>query len=166
MKTKIIALIMTTLISGVLLASCGEKSKQDASEVKEDVMELNKDLTRGAIDTAEEIKIAITRQWDKFKIVSENTIANTEREIEHLREQISIKNIKERAQLNQKLDELEQRNIILKDKLAVRTKRFKENMIEFNEKAKANEKDFERAFNRDMNALENALQDLFKDTVD
>ena len=157
---------MTTLISGVLLASCGKKSKQDAGEVKEDVMELNKDLTRGAIDTAEEIRIAITQQWDTFKIVSENTIANIEREIEHLRKQISIKNRKERAYLNQKLDKLEQRNIVLKDKLAVRTKRFKENMIEFNEKEKASEKDFERVFNRDMNALENALQDLFKDTMD
>ena len=165
MKTLIISLTMTVLMAGILLISCGEKSKQDATEAKENVLELNKNLTRGAIHTAEEIKIAIKQEWDKFKTVSESAIENIEKEISNLREKISNANKKERVKLTKKLDELEQRKIVLKDKLAVRSRKFKENRIEFDEKAKESEKEFEREFDHDMKALESALKDLFKDNV-
>nr|WP_321230182.1 hypothetical protein [uncultured Psychroserpens sp.] len=165
MKTQIVALKIIVFMTGIFLISCGEKSKQDATEVKEDVKELNRDLTRGAIDTAEEIKIAIKQEWDMFKIASEIAIENTEKEIKNLREKISKTNKNERKKLTKKLDELEQRNIVLKDKLAVRTRKFKENRIEFNEKAKDREKEFEREFDHDMKELNNALKDLFKDNV-
>jgi hypothetical protein len=153
-------------MAGILLTSCGEKSKQDAIEVKEDVIELNKDLTRGAINAAEEIKIAVKQEWNKFKTVSEIAIENTEKEIKNLREKISKKNKNEREKLTKKLDELEQINIVLKDKLAVRTRKFKENTIEFNEKSKDIQKTFEREFDENMKALSNALKDIFKDNID
>ena len=165
MKTRKTALVIAAFIAGFLFISCGEKSKQDAVEVREDVIELNKDLTRGAIDTAEEIKIAIQKEWDKFKTASEKAIENTEKDIKELREIISKKNIEERKKLTEKLEELEQKNIVLKDKLAVRTRKFKESMIAFNEKAKDNEKEFEREFEHDMKELSTALKDLFKDNV-
>lgn len=166
MKTQLIYLTITAFMAGFLLTGCGEKSKQDATEVKEDLKELNKDLTRGAIDTAEEIKIAITQEWDRFKIASEIAIKNTEKEIKNLREKISKTNKNEREKFTKQLDELEQRNIVLKDKLAVRTKKFKENLIEYNEKTKDSETEFEREFNHDMKELNDALKDLFKDNVD
>ncbi|WNH07770.1 hypothetical protein [Thalassobellus suaedae] len=166
MKTRIIFLTITVFMAGILLTGCGEKSKQDAKEVKEDLKELNKDLKQGAKDTAEEIKIAVNNEWQKFKTASESAIENTEKEIKDLREKISKTNKKEREKFTKQLDELEQRNIILKDKLNVRTRKFKENMIEFNEKAKDSEKEFEREFDRDMQELSNALKDLFKDNVD
>jgi NurA-like 5'-3' nuclease len=166
MKKQIITLVITAFMTVIILTNCGEKSKQDAVEVKEDVIELNKDLTRGAIDTAEEISTALKQQWDTFKTVSEIAIENTEKEIKELREKISKKNNEERKKLTQKLDELEQKNIVLKDKLVVRTRKFKENMIEFDEKAKENEKAFEREFDRDIKALNTALKDFFKDNVD
>jgi hypothetical protein len=153
-------------MAGILLTSCGEKSKQDATEVKEDVIELNKDLTRGAINAAEEIKIAVKQEWNKFKTVSEIAIENTEKEIKNLREKISKKNKNEREKLTKKLDELEQINIVLKDKLAVRTRKFKENTIEFNEKSKDIQKTFEREFDENMKELSNALKDIFKDNID
>ncbi|SDI29633.1 hypothetical protein [Winogradskyella thalassocola] len=165
MKTKIVSLITTILMVAILLTSCGEKSKQDATEVKEDIIELNKDLTRGAIDTAEEIKIAVTQEWDKFKASSEKAIEKTGEEIKKLREKISKDNKKEYERLTQKLDELEQRHMVLKDKLVVRTEKFKNNRIEFNEKAKNREKEFEREFDHDMKTLNQALKDLFKDNV-
>ena len=166
MKTRIVSLTITTFMAGILLTSCGEKSKQDATEVKEDVIELNKDLTRGAINTAEEIKIAVKQEWNKFKTVSEIAIENTEKEIKNLREKISKKNKNEREKLTKKLDELEQINIVLKDKLAVRTRKFKENTIEFNEKSKDIQKTFEREFDENMKELSNALKDIFKDNID
>lgn len=166
MKTKKVSITITAFMAGILLTSCGEKSKQDATEVKEDIIELNKDLTRGALNTAEEIKTVITQEWDKFKTASEKAIENTEKEIRGLREKISKTNKKERKKLTKKLDELEQRHIVLKDKLAVRTRKFKENMIEFNEKTKESEKEFEREFDHDMKEINNALKDLFIDNVD
>jgi gas vesicle protein len=151
---------------GILLTSCGEKSKQDATEVKDDLKELNKDLKQGAIHTAEEIKITLTEEWDKFKTASEYIIQNTEKEIKDLRERISKTSKKDRKKLNKQLDELEQRHLILKDKLAVRSKKFKENLVEFNEKAKDNQQQFKREFNRDMETLGKALKELLKDNVD
>ncbi|WP_299111243.1 hypothetical protein [uncultured Winogradskyella sp.] len=165
MKTKIVYLITTIFLAVILLTSCGKKSKQDATEVKEDVIELNKDLTRGAMDTAEEIKIAVTQEWDKFKASSEKAIEKTEEEIKKIRKKISKANKNEHERLTQKLNELEQRHIVLKDKLVVRTEKFKENRIEFNEKAKNIEKEFEREFNHDMKTLNQALKDLFKDNM-
>lgn len=167
MKTRIVvSLAIISFIVGILFSGCGKKSKQDATEVKEDVIELNKDLTRGAINTAEEIKIVVKQEWDKFKAASEKTIENTEKEINKLREKISKTNKKERERLTKKLDELEQRNIVLKDKLAVRTRDFKENVIAFDEKAKDSEEAFKREFNHDLNELGTALKNLFEDNVD
>lgn len=165
MKTQIVALTIAVFISIILFVSCGEKSKKDAKKVKEDVVELNQDLTRGAIHAAEEIKTVIKQEWEKFKTASESTIENTEKEIRNLRKKISKDNKEERIKLTKKLDELEQRYLVLKDKLAVRTRKFKENKIEFNEKAKEIEKAFEGEFNQEMKALEFDLKDLFKDNV-
>lgn len=166
MKTNILSLSISVFMIGILLTSCGEKSKQDATEVKDDLKELNKDLKQGAIHTAEEIKITLTEEWDKFKTASESIIQNTEKEIKDLRERISKTSKKDRKKLNKQLDELEQRHLILKDKLAVRSKKFKENSVEFNEKAKDNQQQFEREFNRDMETLGKALKELLKDNVD
>jgi len=166
MKTNILYLTISVFMAGVLLLSCGEKSKQDATEVKDDLKELNKDLKQGAIHTAEEIKITLTEEWDKFKTASESIIQNTEKEIKDLRERITEGNKKDRKKLSKQLDELEQRHLILKDKLAVRSKKFKENSVEFNEKAKDNQQQFEREFNRDMETLGKALKELLKDNVD
>jgi hypothetical protein len=163
MKPKIAALTITILIAGILLTGCGEKSKQDATKVKDDLKELNKDLKQGAKDSAEDIKITITEDWVKFKTASESAIENTEKNIKNLRERITKTDKKERKKLNIQLDELEQRHIILKDKLVVRSEKFKENKIEFNEKTQENEQAFEQEFNHDMEALGIALNGLFKD---
>jgi hypothetical protein len=166
MKTKILTLTIRIFMAGILITSCGKKSKQDAKNVKEDVKELNKDLKEGAIHTAEEIKIAVTEEWEKFKTASEKTIQNTEDKIKNLRERIAKANKNQREKLNRRLDSLEQKNINLKDKLVVRTNKFKENMVEFNENAKENQKKFEREFNHDMDELGKSLKDVFKDNVD
>lgn len=165
MKTNILALTISIFMAGIVLTSCGEKSKQDKNNVKEDVKELNKDLMEGAIDTSEEIKIAVTEEWNKFKTASENTIQNTEKEIGNLREKITKANKKEKERLTKTLDKLEQKNKELKEKLSVRTTKFKENMIEYTDEFKANEKEFEREFSHDMDELRKSLNDLFTDNV-
>lgn len=158
MKTRIVFFTIIALIAGILVAGCGEKSKQD-------VKELNKDLIKGAKNTAEEIKVAAKEDWGTFKKASENTIENMEKEIKVLRKKILKTSKMDREKLLKKLDELERKNIVLKDKLVVRSKKIKENLIEFNEKTKDNEKAFKREFNYDMKELETALKNLFKDNV-
>ena len=165
MKTQIVSINIIILMVGTLLTGCGEKTKQDATEVKEDLKEFNKDLFQGTKDTAEEIKIAITEDWKKFKTASENAIEKTEKDIKILRERIKKNNKKEHIKLTKKLDELEQKNIILKDKLAVRTKKLKENRIEFNENTKESEKEFEREFDHGIKELNNALKDFIKQNL-
>lgn len=166
MKTNTVFVALIIFMISIFITSCGEASKKDAQHVKEDLEELNKDLKQGAQNTSEELKTRVTAEWEQFKIASEKTIQNTENEIKNLRDKIKKTNKKEIEMLNIELDKLEQKNIILKDKLAVRTKNFKENLIEFNEESKEAQQAFEREFSRDMDALENAIENLFKNNVD
>lgn len=165
MKTRAVSLTITACMAGIFLTSCGEKSKRDATEVKEDIKELNKDVKEGAKDTAEEIKMVAQKDWETFKTASENTIQNTEKEIKDLRDRIAKANKKEQESLTEDLDKLEQKNKELKERLIDRSKKFRENMVEFNERTEDDEKAFEREFNHDMEELEIALKNMFNDNV-
>ncbi|WP_178985565.1 hypothetical protein [Winogradskyella helgolandensis] len=165
MKTNILSFIIIVFMTGTVLTSCGETSKQDAKAVKQDAKELSKDLKQGAEDSSKEIKNAVELDWKKFKATSETAIENTENEIKNLRDKIAEASNAEKEKLNEELDKLEQKNNELKEKVAQRAKAFNEDMIDFNDTAKANEKKFEREFNHDMQELGNALKDLFKNNV-
>jgi hypothetical protein len=166
MKTNILSLIIIVFMTGTVLTSCGQTSKQDAKAVKEDVKELNKDLKQGAKDTSKEIKTTVVSDWEKFKTASEATIEKTDNKIKELRVKISKANKNEKEKLTKELDKLEQKNKELKEKLAKRAKEFKDDMITFNNSAKSEEQKFEREFNHDMDELGTALKDLFKNNVD
>lgn len=166
MKTNIIALIATVFIVGILMASCGEESKQDRQEVKEDVKVLGKDLKEGTVHAAQEVEVKVTEEWYKFKTASENSIQRTEKEIENLRERVAKATDKEKEILTEKLNALEQKNEELKEKLVERTEKFKANRVEFNHEAVERQKSFEREFRHDMDELGTALKDLFKDNVE
>ena len=166
MKTKFLSLTIMIFMAGVFLTSCGQASKKDATTVKEDVKELNKDLKQGAKDTGVEIKTAVKANWEQFKITSETAIESTEKQIAVLRTKIANANKSEKEKLTKALDKLEQKNIELKEKLAKRGNEFKEDLIEFNESAKENEQKFEREFTHDMGELGTGLKDLFKNNVD
>jgi len=166
MKTNILSLTVIVFMAGAVLTSCGQASKQDATTVKQDVKELSKDLKQGAKDTSEEIKTNVTSNWQKFKTSSETVIDNTEHNIKALREKIALANKKEQEKLTKELDQLEQKNKELKEKLAQRAKAFKDGVISFNATTVANELKFEREFDHDMSELGTALKDLFKNNVD
>ena len=166
MKTNIFSFIIIVFMTGTVLTSCGETSKQDAKAVKQDTKELSKDLKQGAKDTSKEIKTTVSSDWQKFKTESETTIENSEKEIKVLREKIAKASKTEKEKLTKQLDKLEQKNNELKEKLAKRGKEFKDGVISFNEASIANEQKFEREFTHDMNELGTALKDLFKNNVD
>ncbi|WP_152971468.1 hypothetical protein [Lacinutrix algicola] len=165
MKTNILSFIIILFMTGTVLTSCGETSKQDAKAVKQDTKELSKDLRQGAADTSKEIKTKVSSEWQKFKAESETTIENSEKEIKVLREKIAKASKSEKEKWTKQLDNLEQKNNELKEKLGKRAKAFTDGVISFNEASIANEQKFEREFLHDMSELGTALKDLFKNNV-
>ncbi|NRT16355.1 polyhydroxyalkanoate synthesis regulator phasin [Flavobacterium sp. 28A] len=165
MKTNFLSLTMITLMAGTILTSCGKTTKDDASAVKEDVTELNRDLEQGAKDTGVETKEAVNADWKKFEASSKIAIENTDTQIKALRDKIAKADKAEKVKLTAKLDELEKKNTELKEKLEKRGVAFKEDVKEMNQSAKEEEQEFEREFTHDMDELGTALKDLFKDNV-
>lgn len=165
MKTNFLSLTMITLMVGTILTSCGKTTKDDASAVKEDVTELNKDLVQGAKDTGTETKEAVGADWKKFEATSKLAIESSEAQIKELRTKVATVDKAEKVKLTAKLDELEKKNAELKEKLQKRGAAFKENVNEMNQSTKEKEQEFEREFTHDMDELGTALKDLFKDNV-
>ncbi|QCE40483.1 hypothetical protein [Psychroserpens sp. NJDZ02] len=166
MKAKILALAVIVIMAGSTLISCGQSSKQDAKAVKEDAKALGKDLKKGAVDTNKEIKMTVNSNWKKFENASQSAIEATDTQIKALRTKIETVSKAEKEKLTTALDQLEQKNEALKDKLAKKRNEFKEGVISFNETTIANEQKFEREFTHDMDELGSALKDLFKNNVD
>lgn len=166
MKKNILSLSIIAIMAGTILTSCGETSKKDKQEVKNDLTELNKDVKQGAVDTSKEIKTTATSNWEQFKTASETGIKTTEKQIEVLRAKIVKANKSEKEKLTKELDKLEQKNTELKEKLSERAGEFKDGVITFNDSTIANEKKFEREFTHDMDELGTALKDLFKNNVE
>ncbi|WP_157504947.1 hypothetical protein [Flavobacterium tegetincola] len=133
MKTNFLSLTMITLMAGTILTSCGKTTKDDASAVKEDVTELNKDLVQGAKDTGTETKEAVEADWKKFEATSKLAIESSEAQIKELRTKVATVNKAEKVKLTAKLDELEKKNAELKEKLEKRGIAFKEDVNEINQ---------------------------------
>ncbi|MFD1553372.1 hypothetical protein [Putridiphycobacter roseus] len=166
MKKQFIYIMTVGLMAGTLLTSCGEASKNDLKDAKEDMSEVTGDLKRANKDAKLEVKNAVNAQWDTFKTQSDLAISSTEAEILVLREKIAKANDAQRKKLNAALDKLEKKNQELKAEIAERNQKIKEEAIDFDEAAKESEKEFEREFNHDMKELGTALKDLFKNNVE
>jgi len=165
MKTRILSLIVITLLAGTILTRCGETSKKDVKSAQENLKEAGGDLNQARKDAEAEIKKTVQSDWQKFKMSSETSIENTKNQIQEIRAKIAKASKSEKEKLTKELDKLEQKNKELEEKLMQRGKEFKEDMIDFNESAKANEQKFEREFTHDMDELGTALKDLFKNNV-
>ena len=166
MKAKILALAVIVFMAGSTLIGCGQASKQDAESVKEDAKVLGNDLKKGAVDTSKEIKMTVNENWKKFENRSQSAITATDAQIKTLRTKMESAGKAEKEKLMLALNQLEQKNEALKNKLAERGKEFKDGVISFNETTMANEQKFEREFTHDMDEIGAALKDLFKDNVD
>lgn len=96
MKTNILTLTLNLLLVSILVTSCGEKSKKDAENIKDDVNALSKSLEEDVKETTEDIKTAVIADWEQFKTASENTIQNTNDDIENFRQRIAKANKRKR----------------------------------------------------------------------
>ena len=153
MKIKTLVLAIILIATGTSLTNCKDTSKEEKIAHKDTTLE-------------KEIETTLKADWEKFKKDSEAIIENTEKELDELGKKIAESSKDEREILQKNLDELKQKNIMLKDKLVQRSKKFKENLIDFNASAKETELRFEREFKHDSNELKNAIKDFFENNVD
>jgi hypothetical protein len=166
MKTQILSMAVVGIMAGIMSISCGEASKKNVKSAEKNMKEASEDLNRAGKDAKKEVENAIKADWEVFKNASETALGNTEKEIKILREKISHTGQKEQEKLTADLDSLEQKRKELMEKLEQRGLEFKQDVIGFNESAKANEQEFEREFKHDMDELAAALKGFFKNDIE
>jgi hypothetical protein len=163
MKTKLISM-MLVILAMIFLTNCGETSKKDMKSAKDNIEDAGENLKQAEKNSKEEVQKNVKAKWEKFRAESETIIENTDIQIKELREKITQSGQKEHKLLTKELDSLELKNKILKDKLAQREYRFRENLIEFNEWAKEKQHKFEEEFKQDIQEIEDALKKIVTPT--
>ena len=158
MKTKILTLSFYFFIAGILLTSCADNAKQDSKELQRDIEDTHREIER----SAEDIRAQTRQEWEEFKTSSNEVFENREREIKSLREEILKADKQKRVRLNKELDELEQKNRTLKERIATRTNSVKDDFSDLNEKAIEDHKIAERELKHDMDELGKSIGDFFK----
>jgi peptidoglycan hydrolase CwlO-like protein len=137
MKTKKIIVAAMASMAGVILSSCQSKEHK-LEKAQENVVDANEDLRKAQREFREE---------------QENVLTENERDIERYR--VNIKDSKEelRADMERRIDSLQQKN--------------KELRVRLNEDYDNNERweSFKREFNHDMERLKESLRTVGKDNV-
>ncbi|HPH99979.1 MAG TPA: hypothetical protein PK772_06610, partial [Chitinophagaceae bacterium] len=92
-------------------------------------------------------------EFEQFKQISAEKIANNEKRIAALKIQLAQEGKDIKAKYEKKVAELEQKNINMKS-----------NIDTYKEDGKDKWKLFKRSFNQDMDMLDKSLQDVIKNT--
>jgi hypothetical protein len=154
MKKKIFAYIAIGLLTGALLFGCSPASQTKVEEAKNSAKSTANSLEEARKTDVNAVKEKTAQDWQTFKKEMENLSAQNQTRIKELRDKIAAADAKNRAQLNQDLDKLEQRNNEMKNKLEGQKEEDKQ-------KAEA----FQTEFKRDMDELGKALRDFRVDNV-
>lgn len=157
MKIKFISTTMVLLMATVILTRCGEASKKNVKSANKNIEMAEEDLKQSENDSPEEVRTIVKSKWEEFRSESESVIKNNEGHIKELREKITKSGQKERDILTNELDLLELKNKELKEKLAERERKLKEDLIEFDETKKEKQHKFEKEFKHDLQILKEAL---------
>ena len=143
MKTK--TLIVTSLF-GITLISCNQNSESGISEARKDVIESEKEVNEATEAYNTEVK--------NYKLDQEKTFIDNEEKIADLKERRTDVNTGKRTKYDEKINELENKNNTLREKIDNTGYESKERW-----------ESFKSEFNHDMNALGESVKDLFKDNV-
>lgn len=139
MKKTILTMISTVLISGISLTSCNTPAEK-VEDAKDKVSEANKDLDQAKEDYLTEIESY--KKTTAERIEANNvTIADFKARIEHEKDA--------KAEYENKIAELEQKNITMKRK-----------MDDYKDEGKEKWEAFKTEFNHDMDELGQAFKDL------
>ena len=158
MKTKILSLSIIFAMAGILMTSCGDDSKKKAEKAEKEMVEMERQIEH----KAQEMRAEARTDWEKFKIDSDAALAKRELEIKNLREEIAKTDKKQRAKLNKDLDELEQKNKDLKEKIEIRTNNVKDDLSDFNDRVIEDHRAARQQLKRDMDELGDAISNFFK----
>lgn len=140
MKKTILTMISTVLISGISLTSCNTPAEK-VEDAKDKVSEANKDLDQAKEDYLTEIESY--KKTTAERIEANNvTIADFKARIEHEKKDA-------KAEYENKIAELEQKNITMKRK-----------MDDYKDEGKEKWEAFKTEFNHDMDELGQAFKDL------
>lgn len=140
MKNKLFILFTMGLVSGSMLIGCNSMNKKaDASQDK--VQDARQDVA--------EANLALNNAIEEFKIKSADAIAENEKNIADFKVKIAGEKAENKAILEKKLAEMEQKNNELKKKLA-----------DYKNDGNEKWKEFKDEFNHDMNNLGKAFRDL------
>jgi hypothetical protein len=158
MKTKFLFLAMA-LSAGVLFTNCkDERHDRRLENAREEVRDEK-------VEAREEIHDAegkFQKEWEDFKVESQDRIRDNELEIKRYRDDAVNLNMSksERLEYDNKITRLEDRNAELKRKM--------DEYDRETDKAKRREKweSFKAEFNRDMNELGEAFKNLGRDNKD
>lgn len=139
MKNTILILAITLFIAGTISVSC-QSSNEKANHAKEDI-----------VQATEEFNQAIKDSIAQFKMKSEEIIVANEKKIEELKTKIANEKKDNKAIYEERLAELEQKNVDLRKKLVD----FKDDKID-------NWESFKNEFNSDLNNLGAAFTNFFE----
>ena len=157
MKTKIFSMVLPIFIAGALFTSCDENTKE-SKEVQVDMSETSQEINQ----KAEDLRAEMNKDWEDFKASSDEVIESREKEIKYLRGRNAEADKAQREKLNRELDDLEQKNKSLKERIAKRTENVKNDLREINEKSIEDHRAAERQIKEDMDNLGKAISDFFK----
>lgn len=157
MKTNIFSMVLAIFIAGTFITSCGENTK-DSKDVQIDITETNQQMDQ----KAENLRAELNKDWENFKASSDEIIESREKEIKDLRGRIAEADKAQRETLTRELDDLEQKNKSLKERIAKRTENVKSDLREINEKSIEDHKAAQRQIKEDMDNVGKAIGDFFK----
>lgn len=140
MKKSIFTLALTMFVAGTIFISCNSSAKkEDAAKAK----------VEEAAQNLDQAKEDYNKQYDKFKIESDEKITANEKSIAELKEHTKNMKKEAKAKYEKTIADLEQKNEVMKEKVK-----------DYKDDGKENWQSFKNEFNYDMDELGKALKDL------
>lgn len=140
MKNRLSALAAIAIVSGAMLTGCNMQDKK---------VETSKDMIQDAKEDVAEANMAMASAIEQFKEESAKLIAANEKSIAEFKRKSAEEKVADRAMLEEKVAELEQKNVALKEKLA-----------DYKNDGTKKWDAFKEEFNHDMKELGKAFSDL------
>ena len=162
---KKLIILAAVLMAFLLIYGCGKSSEQHAIVAKEKISQAAEELKEAVVDANAEAKENATKEWQKFKMASENEITAIENQTKELEYKISKAGKKEKLKLRIQLDNGKQKLNEQKQKLIKRNSEFQTDIKRFDESVAEKNESFKREFKHDMEKVGATLKDLFKDNV-
>ncbi len=144
MKTSTIFKAVTAFLFLNISVGCAnstDKETEELKDAKENVVDAQNNLDQAKKDSAEE--------YNKYKTVVLFTLSDNEKKIAELKEQRKSESAKSRAKYLKELDELEQKNDLLRSKMNL-----------YNNGAQDKWEAFKKGFNQEVDDLGKAISSL------